>query len=110
LLFKLADDKDVAMIISRTVADNFDRLSEDKRNDLLLKVADNKDAAYYVVDVIANFDKLPKDAQNLLVKLADNKETAVSVARVMGDSLDELPEDIKIELQKKISKTWLSIG
>lgn len=61
------------MIISRTIVDNFDRLPEDTRNELLLKIADNKDAAEYVAYAVShNFNKLPKDTRNeLLLKVAD---------------------------------------
>jgi hypothetical protein len=36
----LADSKDAAFAVAHVVADNFDKLHEDVRNELLLKLAD----------------------------------------------------------------------
>jgi predicted transcriptional regulator len=100
VLMKLADNKDgsrgVAFDVSNTVANNFDKLPVDARNELLIKLSDKKDAAHTVSNTVANnFDKLPENVQNLLFKIADNKETARFVAFAVGDNFDKLPENVQ---------------
>jgi len=89
VLYELSDEKlDIfnASSVGSTVDGNFDKLPEHVRNELLLKMADKKDASKFSVAwaVAGNFDKLPEKVQNLLFKMADYKDAAASsVASVL---------------------------
>jgi hypothetical protein len=68
LLFKLVDNKSAAGYVASAVADNFDKLPEDVRNELLLRLAEDEDGANYVAEVVPkHFDKLPEDVRNALM-------------------------------------------
>jgi CTP:molybdopterin cytidylyltransferase MocA len=64
-------------------------------SNVLLKLADNPDAARDVADTVArNFDKLPENVRNgLLMKLADNPDAARYVADTVARNFDKLPEN-----------------
>ena len=65
---------------------------ENIRNELLVKLANNKDAAEQVARAIShNFDNLPPNIQNLLFKMADNKDEAKAVAEAISHNFDNLP-------------------
>jgi len=72
---------------------------------LLVKLADNKDAAAKVPEIVAaNFNELPANIRNeLLVKLADNKDAATNVAYVVSAIFDILPEKVRDELLVKLA-------
>jgi hypothetical protein len=92
-LIKLADDKDGAY----AVASNFDKLPENVRNELLVKLA----GRYYIthdvaVSTVSNFNKLPETIRNeLLLKVAENKDAAWSVASSVASKYDKLPENVQ---------------
>jgi hypothetical protein len=126
LLIKLADDEFEAAYVASVVANNFSKLPENVRNqllikltryatyptyfaasavqDLLSKLADNKDAATSIAyAIICNFDKVPvnvrnlliklaenENVQNLLFKLADNKETVMDVAGLLPNPVSNI--------------------
>jgi hypothetical protein len=91
---------------------------------LLVKLADNKEAARYVAEAVANnFDKLPENVQNLLFKLADNKGAAEGISYGVADNFDKLPEnvqnllfkladneDVRNQLEKILAKHEFSKG
>jgi hypothetical protein len=47
------------------------------RNELLLTIAKNKEAARYVANAVSsNFDKLPESTRNEIRKLGNNRENS----------------------------------
>jgi hypothetical protein len=84
VLIRLTNEKVAHKDIARIVANNFDRLTEDVRNECLLKLANNKDIAEIATSIISgNCDKLDKD---LLIKLANKKE----ITKVLEDAIIKL--------------------
>jgi hypothetical protein len=67
LLIKLADNKEAAWSLASAVSYNFDKLPENVQN-LLFKLADNKETAGDAAAVANNFDKLPENVRNELQK------------------------------------------
>jgi hypothetical protein len=74
-------------------------------SNVLLKLADNKDAAGYVAKaVVNNFDKLPKNVRNeLLLKLADNKDSASVIDSAVSTNFDKLPENVRNQVLLKLA-------
>lgn len=64
-------------ILSRIIANNFDKLPENLRNKLLLELSKEENAADYVAWTIANnFDKLPEYIQNILFNFLEKEKTS----------------------------------
>jgi hypothetical protein len=123
LLLKLAE-KQAAWYVAYIINDNFDKMPGNVRNELLLKLTENKRTARYATAddlsvpvgmnlslivgrvvprvVAANFDKLPDNVRNLLFNLAEDKEAAVYVARAVAENFDKLPENVRNELRQKL--------
>jgi hypothetical protein len=60
---------DAARAVAYGISENFDNLPENVRNELLLKVADSKEAASRVHDAVSkNFDKISKSIRNELLR------------------------------------------
>jgi len=94
VLFKLSEKDKVACEVAEAIANNFDELPEDVRNQLLLRLSENNDAAEDVASaVIDNFNKLPKNVQNLLFKLLKRDKAARDVAQVVVHNFGKLPQD-----------------
>jgi hypothetical protein len=72
---------------------------------VLLKIADDKKAAYAVARAVAaNFDKLPDNVRNLLFKLADDNEAAYYVAKSVAANFDKIPENVRNEILLKLAE------
>jgi hypothetical protein len=134
VLVKLADNKEASEYdvwnVASAVSSNFDKLPDNVRNELLVKLADkllyNFDEFFFqmvrppsiakaVANIISsNFDKLPDNVRNeLLVKLADNKEAAREIPWTICSNFDKLPESIRNELLFKLAEnkeTSLSVA
>jgi len=88
-------------IVAGTISANYFKRPENVRNELL-KLANNKDAAWDVSYAVArNINKLPGDARNELPKVADNKYGARGVAY----NFDKLPENVQNLLVKLADNT-----
>jgi hypothetical protein len=74
VLHKLSAMDSAAEYVAWAVRNNFDKLPEKSRNDLLLKLAEKpKYSGAVIMTVADNFDKLPKDVKNdLLSKFFKN--------------------------------------
>jgi len=95
---------DAAGEVAYAVAYNFDKLPEHVRNELLLKLAENKYSAGAVAYAVSlHFDKLPEKVQNLLFKLVKNKVEADSVDSAIAYNFDKLPEHVRKKILKKFS-------
>lgn len=71
ILLKLADYKGYAVIsdVVEAVSNNFDKLPENVRNELLVKLAEKKEAAWPVTDSIDNnFDKIRENIRNEILR------------------------------------------
>ena len=76
---------------------------------MLLKLADNKYSARYVVNaVITNFDNLQKIRNELLLKLADNIDAAENVTSAIYGHFDKLPNNIREGVLRKLADLKLS--
>jgi hypothetical protein len=71
----------------------WDKVPANTREQLLLKLAENDNAAGDVASaIIRNFDKLPADVQQLLFKLAENDKTAPRLTKtVLSGRTGKLP-------------------
>jgi hypothetical protein len=113
LLFKLSEP---AGHVGWVVDNKFDKLPEDVRNELLLKVSENLDyggVAWWVASIVGKkFDKLPEDVRNkLLLKVSENlddEKVAWYVARIAKNKFDKLPEDVRNELLLKVSEKGMA--
>jgi hypothetical protein len=104
VFFKLSEKNETAWAVAWAVSDNFDKLPEMMRNELLLKLAEKDKSAGAVARTVAyNFDKLSEKVRNLLFKLSEKGETAEAVARAVADNFDELPEMVRNELLLKLA-------
>jgi hypothetical protein len=69
VLHKLSAMDSAAEYVAWAVRNNFDKLPEKSRNDLLLKLAEKpKYSGAVIMTVADNFDKLPKDVKNDLLQ------------------------------------------
>src|SRR5215813_12775664 len=68
--------RDVIVFIAKIISSDFDKIPEDVRNQLLLKISDSylgseEAKADIAVTISSNFDKIPEDVRNqLLLNLA----------------------------------------
>ncbi|MBU7025968.1 MAG: hypothetical protein HXS48_03425 [Theionarchaea archaeon] len=91
-----ASEKDEAVEDVWAVADKFYELSEDERNERLLRLAEKDEAAESVARTIAeNFHKLPENVRKLLFTLAEKDEAAGAVAWAVADNFHKLPENVR---------------
>jgi hypothetical protein len=78
-------EEESAPAIAYAVADNFDKLPDKIRNELLIKPAENRETASYVADTLANnLDKISDNVRNSLFKI--------------------LPENIRNQILRKLEK------
>ncbi|NKQ37999.1 MAG: hypothetical protein HF967_00710 [Methanosarcinales archaeon] len=83
----------------------FSKINEKVFSKLLLKLAENDEAAWVVARTITdNFDKLPEDVGNLLFKLVENDETAGDVALAVTYNFNKLPKDMRNLLLFKLAE------
>jgi len=104
LLLKLAEKDEAALAVARAVADNFDKLPEEVRNELLLKLSE--EATWIVAKtVVYNFNRIPEEVRNkLLLKLAEKKGAARIVAWTVVDIFNKIPEEVRNKLLLKLSE------
>jgi hypothetical protein len=88
VLRELSQDNFAAADVVKTIASNFDKLSEDSRN-LLLEMAQNDHTAETVSEVIQNnLDKIPGNIlYRLLIDLGKKDYKFWDTARVIADSI-----------------------
>jgi hypothetical protein len=99
LLFKSGDSEDTAADVVFAISSNYERLPENIRNELLLKIGDKKEADFTMATIVRdNFDKLP---ENLSLKLAEGNRNSVT-ARVLvfavSSHFNELLKNVRNEL------------
>ena len=113
LLLKLAEKDKATLAVARdvfvsynfevagAVADNFDKLPEEVRNELLLKLSEKKGSTPFVAYIVdCNFNKLPEDVRNeLLLKLAEKEEATWIVAKIIIDKIPPGEERNKLLLK-----------
>jgi tetratricopeptide (TPR) repeat protein len=100
----------VASVIAPTTTNywrednNFDKLPEDARNQVLIKLVDKDNTSELVARVVETyFYKLPIHLRNeLLVKLADKEDTGQYVSWTVRNNFYKLPIDIRNELLIKL--------
>jgi Trypsin-like peptidase domain len=106
LLFTLANsDDDAAYGVAAAIDSNFDKLPIGIRNQLLLKISNNKYLSQRVAEIVAkNYDKLQDDnVKNLLFTLANSDEDiARDVAYAVSYKFDKLPENVRRDLILKL--------
>ena len=87
--------------VARAVADNFDKLPEEERNEILLKLSEKKGSTSFVAYIVdCNFNKLPEDVRNeLLLKLAEKEEATWIVAKIIIDKIPPGEERNKLLLK-----------
>lgn len=100
LLFRLAEEDDVADIIAESVESHFNILSENVREKLLLILIEKEKAAWTITRIVGlDFDKLSEDVRNqLLNKLYKNTGVQGHLAFLLEPLMDSLPEHIRDEL------------
>ena len=117
MLLKLADFVGSNSDFYDIIVNNFDKLSSKTKETLLLKLADNDEAAGNVAyAIINNINNLPlnvqqvllKLADNVLFKLADNDEAGLDVAYAIAENFDKLPSNIQQFLFKLGDRDSLS--
>lgn len=104
LLFEFADSPyaNTARAIAFAVADNFDKLPPDVRNQLLLNLADYND--YEISKIVSlHIDKLPENIIGFLSRLADNNARAGAVVSALYNNFDKLPENMRNQLLFKLA-------
>ena len=95
----MENDKEggVAWTVAWSVAENFDKLPPDVRNNLLLKLSEKDKAALDVASTVRkNFDMLPEEVRNqLLLKLKDDRGVSLDIASSIAKNYDKLPDEIR---------------
>ena len=87
-----------AVYAACAVAENFNKLPENIRNELLIKLSKMDEAAGYVAITIAKyFDKLPDGVRKLLFEFSKRNGTAEYVAQTLAKYFDILPSAIRNE-------------
>ncbi len=83
----------------------FDKFSEIVRNQLLLKLSNDIDAAWGVLDCVDhNFQKIPENIRDeLLLKVVDYSEGISDfVSRIVSNNFHKMPENVRNELLARI--------
>ncbi len=90
--------------------DNFDKIPESIRNELLTVYAQTAKANSYLVNLQEckilsdNFDKIPESIRNELLTVYAEIEFVYSyVAKILSDNFDKIPESIRNEVLRKFS-------
>jgi len=106
VIFKLAENDNVAGDVANAVASNFDKLDLPVAEELLFKLAENNNTAEEIVYVVtSNFDKLPLDTSvKLLFKLAENDAVARGVVYAVTSNFDKLDLSVAEELLFKLAE------
>jgi len=97
LLLKLAENSYSAANVASVVADRFDELSENVRNQLLLKLAEKGEerGLDVVSTIVKNFDRLPDQVRHLLFELAEGYFDRGYVISAVARNFDRLPENVR---------------
>jgi len=108
VLFKLSEKDKVACEVAEAIANNFDELPEDVRNQLLLRLS-QRDEVAVAWDVgravVNNFNKFPEDVRNqLLLRLSENNDAAEDVASAVIDNFNKLPKNVQNLLFKLLKR------
>lgn len=82
------------------VAENFNNITEDVRNELLLWLSDNDKAINAVASTtLENFDYIREDIRNALLSWLYSNNTTITVGvRIVAENFDYIPEDIRNNL------------
>jgi hypothetical protein len=124
LLLKLAEKNEASGVVAETVIENFDKLSDDVRNELLLTlvvkavttemtsdlIGFNVAAAWAVVGSIVkamaeNFDKLPEDIRDLLeLDRLQNKGHKERALHLISNVLPKLNRDFVLKILNELSE------
>jgi len=95
----------VAKNIARAVAEHFDKIPQNVRSTLLLKLSKNDIAIWDVASIVTeHFNDFPQDARDLLFELAESDKTAGAVSDVVAKHFDKLPDNVRNELLRKLVK------
>ena len=104
LLLKLARRNEIIRDVAISLLNNFDRISEELRNELLAKLVEKDEVAWYTVRIVEYnfsnyFDRISEEVRNnLLITLAEKDETAGYVARAVAKNFSTLPEEVRNNL------------
>ncbi len=107
VLKKVADESKASRNVIKVIAENFNKIPENIRNELFLKLADRSEATEGLVNIIVvNFDKLPNNIQKILFKLSEKGWAARYVVRAIGENFDKFPGNIRNELLLRLADKY----
>ena len=106
LLLKLVRRRKVMRDVAIATLNNFDKISEEVRNELLAMLVEKDEVAWYTVRIVVyNFDSFSEKTRNeLLLKLAEKDRAAERVAWAFLNNLDKISEGVKSELLVRLAE------
>lgn len=111
LLLKLAERKETSKAVGWTLAYSFNKLPQELRNELLLKLSKMDNAEKPLAHIIVgHHDEIPSNVRNLLPDLVKDDEVAIHAGWMLLARYDTLPKDFKdlifaLIMRKEIVKT-----
>ena len=108
ILNKLSDENEAVSKVAWTVIDQFDKLPEDVRNKILIKLSGMNGSAWIIALHLQNeefFNNFNENVLNkLLIRLSKKEESAESVSLIITGKSDKISENFKTSLLFNLSK------